>query len=265
MSHDVEKALNMKLLLRTFEQLSGLKINFHKSEVFCFGRAKDHEAFYSQLFGCVVEKYPFHYLGLPMYFRKLFNKDWKIIEQRIEKRLSGWKGKLLTSGGRLVLINSVLSSLPMFMMSFFELPKGVLQKIDCFRSRFFWQNDQHKKKYRLVKWEILCQPRDQGGLGIQNLEIQNKCLLSKWLFKLLNEDGLWQELLRNKYIKDKTLGSCQKKPMDSHFWKSLMNVKDCFLGLGHFNVKDGTQTRFWSDTWLGNKPLKDRIPALFIL
>ena len=47
MSHDVEKAVNMKLLLSTFEQLSGLKINFHKSEVFCFGQAKDHEEFYS--------------------------------------------------------------------------------------------------------------------------------------------------------------------------------------------------------------------------
>jgi hypothetical protein len=75
MSHDVEKAVNMKLLLSTFEQLSGLKINFHKSEVFCFGQAKDHENFYSQLFGCAVGKYPFKYLGLPMHFRKLLNKD----------------------------------------------------------------------------------------------------------------------------------------------------------------------------------------------
>jgi len=263
MSHDVEKAVNMKLLLSTFEQLSGLKINFHKSEIFCFGKAKDHEEFYSQLFGCAIGKYPFRYLGLPMHFRKLYNKDWKSIEERIEKRLSGWKGKLLTVGGRLVLINSVLSSLPMFMMSFFELPKGVLEKIDCFRSRFYWQNDHHKRKYRLVKWEIMCQPKDQGGLGIQNLEVQNKCLLSKWLFKLLNEDGLWQELLRNKYIKNKTLGSCEKKPRDSHFWKSLMNIKDTFLKLGHFNVKDGSHIRFWVDTWLGNKPLKDKFPALF--
>ena len=114
-----------------------------------------------------------------MHFRKLYNKDWKCIEERIEKRLSGWKGKLLTVGGRLVLINSVLSSLPMFMMSFFELPKGVVEKIDCFRSRFYWQNDQHKRKYRLVKWEVMCQPKDQGDLGIHNLEIQNKCLLNK--------------------------------------------------------------------------------------
>jgi hypothetical protein len=47
MSHDVQKAVNMKFLLNTFEQVSGLKINFHKSEIFCFGKAKDHEEFYS--------------------------------------------------------------------------------------------------------------------------------------------------------------------------------------------------------------------------
>jgi hypothetical protein len=128
MSHDVEKVTNMKLILSTFEQISGLKINFHKSEIFCFGQAKEHEVYYSRLFGCKVGKYPFHYLGLPMNTKKLNNMDWQMIENRIEKRLSGWKGKMLSVGGRLVLINSVLSSLPMFMMSFFELPRGVLEK-----------------------------------------------------------------------------------------------------------------------------------------
>jgi hypothetical protein len=75
LSHDVRKAVNIKLLLSTFEQLSGLKINFHKSEFFCFGKAKEHEMFYSQLFGCVIRNYPFRYLGLPMNSRKLNNKD----------------------------------------------------------------------------------------------------------------------------------------------------------------------------------------------
>ena len=93
MSHDIDKADNMKLLLSTFEQLSGLKINFHKSEVFCFGQAKDHDEYYSQLFGCSIGKFPFRYLGLPMHFHKLYNKDWKIIEERIEKDLAGGKAK----------------------------------------------------------------------------------------------------------------------------------------------------------------------------
>ena len=89
MSHDIQKAVNMKLILSTFEQLSGLKINFHKSEIFCFGKARDHEVFYSQLFGCGLGKYPFSYLGLPMHTRKLSNKDWRVIENRIENKLSG--------------------------------------------------------------------------------------------------------------------------------------------------------------------------------
>jgi hypothetical protein len=116
-----------------------------------------------------------------------------------------------------VLINSVLSSLPMFMLSFFEVPKGALEKIDYFRSRFFWQHDSQKKKYRLTKWSIMCQPKDQGGLGIQNLEIQNVCLLSKWLFKLINEDGPWQTILWNKYLSNQTIGKVERKPGDSHF------------------------------------------------
>jgi hypothetical protein len=63
-----------------------------------------------------------------MHYRKLSNRDWKQVEERFEKKLSSWKGKLLSLGGRLVLINSVLSSLPMLMMSFFEIPRGVLKK-----------------------------------------------------------------------------------------------------------------------------------------
>jgi hypothetical protein len=61
-----------------------------------------------------------------------------MIEQRIEKKLSSWKGKYLSVGGRLVLINSVPTGLVMFMLSFFEVPRGVLEKIDYYRSRFYW-------------------------------------------------------------------------------------------------------------------------------
>jgi hypothetical protein len=60
----------------------------------------------------------------------------------------------------------------MYMMSFFALLKGVQKKLDYFLSRFYWQSDEQKKKYRLVKWSILCQPKDQGGPGIHDLHIK---------------------------------------------------------------------------------------------
>ena len=65
------------------------------------------------------------------------------------------------------------------MLSFFEIPKEVLKKLNFYRSRFFWQGDGHKRKYRLSKWDILCRPKEQGGQGIMDLNVQNKCLLSK--------------------------------------------------------------------------------------
>ena len=122
---------------------------------------------------------------------------------------------MLSVGGRLVLINSFLSSLPIFIMSFFKIPRGGLKMLDYFRSRFFWQSDEHKKKYRRTKWEVVCTPKDQGGLGVLNLDVHNKCLLSKWLFKLLNGDGVSQQLLKNKYLRDKTLTQVQYMSGDS--------------------------------------------------
>jgi hypothetical protein len=52
---------------------------------------------------------------------------------------------------------------------------------------------------------MMCQPREQGGLGIMKIDVQNKCLLNKWLFKLINEDGIWQNVLRKKYLNTYTL------------------------------------------------------------
>jgi hypothetical protein len=151
MEHDLEKARNLKLILAAFEQLSGLKINFHKSELFCFGDAQDSVADYAELFGCGQGQFSIRYLGIPIHYRRLRIAEWKLVEERLQKCLSSWKGKLLSLGGRLVLINSVLTNMVLHMISFFLLPKGVLHKLDYYRSRFFWQGDSEKKKYRLVK------------------------------------------------------------------------------------------------------------------
>jgi hypothetical protein len=86
----------------------------------------------------------------------LSNSDWKVIGDMMEKKLNSWKGHL-------ALINSVLTSIMMFLLSFIEVAKGVHEKIEYYRSRFFWQSGNQKKKYRLTKWSIISQPKDQGG------------------------------------------------------------------------------------------------------
>jgi hypothetical protein len=91
-----------------------------------------------------------------------------------------------------------------------------------------------------------------GGLGIEVLDIKNKCLLCIWLFKLLSEEGVWQELLTNKYLRGQTLSQVQAKPTDSPFWKWIMGVKEDFLKRGSFIVGDGLGTHFWESQFEHN-------------
>jgi hypothetical protein len=94
-------------------------------------------------------------------------------------------------------------------------------------------------------------PKDQGGLGIQDLEVKNAALLGKWLSRLLTEYRVLQKLLRQKYVASKALSQVLWKPGDSHFWARLMATKKHFFGHGKFSIKDGSDVRFWEDKWLG--------------
>jgi hypothetical protein len=73
---------------------------------------------------------------------------------------------------------------------------------------------------------------------------KNRCLLSEWLFKFLNEDNMWQQLLHNKYLKNETLSQVEVKPTDSPFWKGLMHVKQDFFTRGYFKIGNGTTVCF---------------------
>jgi hypothetical protein len=88
------------------------------------------------------------------------------------------------------------------MISFFKFPKGVLQRLNFFQARFFAQEDSEKKKYPSAKLNVVCRLKDQGGLDIQELELQNQALLGKWLFKILCEDGIWQTIIKRKCVGD---------------------------------------------------------------
>ena len=85
----------------------------------------------------------------------------------------------------------------------------------------------------------MCRPKEQGGLGIHDLDAKNSALLSKWLFKLITTDGMWQCLIRNKYLDTKPLSQVQWKTGDSQFYASLKKVKNDFFRFGTFTIKDG--------------------------
>jgi hypothetical protein len=82
----LENARNLKVILCTFELLTGLKINFMKSEVYYFSSANERQDKYAYIFTCKSGVVPFNYLGMPLHYKKLSRIDWKPVEEKVERK-----------------------------------------------------------------------------------------------------------------------------------------------------------------------------------
>jgi hypothetical protein len=91
-----ENIANLELLLMCFEDMSGLKINYHKSEVIVMGQSLEEQQRVANKFNCTRGSFPFMYLGLPISDRKLCLKQWLFLVRKLAGRIEPWLSKLLT-------------------------------------------------------------------------------------------------------------------------------------------------------------------------
>nr|CAD1820597.1 unnamed protein product [Ananas comosus var. bracteatus] len=126
-------AAAIKVILDAFSAYSGLKINYQKSAVVPINLTNSQASALADYLGCSTQAFPFIYLGLPLSPKRLRKADYVPLIEKLDNRLAGWKGLLLSRGGRLVLLNSTLSSVPTFFCSAFALPAWVLKVADKIR------------------------------------------------------------------------------------------------------------------------------------
>jgi hypothetical protein len=180
LKNDLVMARNVKLLLYLYEQMSGLKINFDKSEVILIGGDNRVASMYADIFNCQVRLFPIKYLEGPISPSRLHVIDCTRLEEKLDKKLDTWQGHSLSYGGRSVLIKASLSNTTIYHMLMFLLPKTTIEKMEKIRRRFFWQGGKLKKKYHLVRWDKVCKSKKKGVLGIKDLRKMNIGLLCKW-------------------------------------------------------------------------------------
>lgn len=144
---------------------------------------------------CKVGTFPTSYLGLPLGARYKSLNIWDGVIEKFERKSASWKMQYLSFGGRLTLINSVLDSIPTYLMSLFPLPTKIQERLDRLRRDFLWEGNSDTRKFHLVKWPKVILPKRHGGLGIKDLCLHNKSLLMKWHWGYnLDNPGLWKKL-----------------------------------------------------------------------
>ncbi|GJT07167.1 hypothetical protein Tco_0841629 [Tanacetum coccineum] len=158
----------------------GLKVNLAKSRLFGVGVDIHEVELVASSINCSYGTLPFMYLGILVGKNMHFCNGWTEVIDRLRDRLSSWKAKNLSIGGRLTLVKSVLGSVPLYFLSLFKAPLKVIKKLESIRCRFFWGfKDGDKGKW---KWSFL---------------IEGDALWRKVIKSFYGEDGGFNDSLRD--------------------------------------------------------------------
>lgn len=203
---------------------------------------------------CTQGSLPFKYLGLPVGANSGRTVTWEPLLEILNQRLNNWENKYISIGGRIVLLNSVLNSIPIFYLSFMKMPSKVWRKIVRIQREFLWGGVSGGRSINWVSWKEVCQPKHKGGLGMRDVRVINLSLLAKWRWRLIQDGAeLWRKVLREKYggsIGDVVESGDRYMPsFTSLWWKDLMKL-DAGDNLNWFNsevsrrVGNGDNTSF---------------------
>ncbi|GKD65820.1 RNA-directed DNA polymerase, eukaryota, reverse transcriptase zinc-binding domain protein, partial [Tanacetum coccineum] len=220
--HGDHKSVNViKKALEEFSSYSGLKAN--------------------------MGKLPVRYLGVPLLTKKITATDCKPLVEKVKSRILDWRNKALSYSGRLQLIASVLSAMQIYWASVFLLPKNVIYEINKLLKGFLWCQGEMSKGKAKISWKSICRPKEQGGLGIKNLQVWNEVLLIKQLWNVIaKKDTLWVKWVNSENLKGKSIWVVTAKANSSAGWKEILSLRDKVRKHILGKTGDGMSINTWS-------------------
>jgi len=127
------------------------------------------------------------------------------------------------------MIKPVFIAIPLYYLSLFKAPISICKEITSLQRRFMWGWDVNEKKIAWIKWNTLCKPKKEGGLGIKDVKSFNKALIEKWMWKLkVDSLGMWREVLESKYETNARRNIPSHKMTHSWRWSDLCKI--CEVG-----------------------------------
>nr|GEX58610.1 RNA-directed DNA polymerase, eukaryota [Tanacetum cinerariifolium] len=196
-------------------------------------------------------------------------KAWENVIVKLRSRLSKWKVKTLSIGGRLTLLKSVLGASPIYSMSIFKVPYGVLKIMEAIRSMFFNGIGQDDSKITWIAWNKVLASKKRGGLGVSSFFALNRALLLKWVWRFISQDGsLWSCVIRAIYGPKIDAHKTHTSSNWCAIVGELYSLKDKgfdFWSHCKKRIGNGLDTSFWYDCWIDDSALHIKFPRLFAL
>ena len=207
-----------------------------------------------RLTGFPQKSSPLQYLGCPIFIGRKSKYLFNGFVDSIKLRINSWSKNCLSSGGRITLIRSVLSSIPVHLISVLQPPKGTLHDIEMILANFLWGERQGTAKFHWRKWENLCFPTSEGGIGIRSLQDLCEAYSIKFWWKFREKNSLWADFLHAKYIGHSHPSLARKLKNSSHVWRRMVECRELAETYITWEINEGNISSLW-DNWLGEKAL----------
>lgn len=139
---------------------------------------------------------------MPVSLGPLKAGTWDIIIDKVKRKVQQWGSVWLNPAGRLILLKSGISSLPLYHFSLYQAPASFHYKMEVILRQFLWQGGKNdKKKFNLVNWKHVIQPQDKGGLDIRSPIFLNLAFGGKISWRLITgPSARWKRVLEIKYL-----------------------------------------------------------------
>ena len=248
----LSNCVEISKVLKNYEEASGQQLNRAKTSIFFTKNTSlELKAQIQAMFQVPEIKSYEKYLGLPSFVGRSKVAAFGDLKGRVWRQINGWKERLLSHGGREVLIKAVAQSIPTYTMSCFSLPDGLCKDLNKMFSQFWWGYHDKKKKAHWLKWSKLCDPKDRGGMSFRDIKAFNWALLVKqgWRF-LQNPQSLVARVFKAKYFPGCGFMEAGIEYRASYAWRSIASARGVLkLGLS-WHIGNGESVRITEDTWL---------------
>ena len=153
--------------LEIYCRASGQRINKDKSSIFFTkGCPQALRVMMKNILEVNNEALNDRYLGMPTDVGSSRYGTFKFLKDRVWSKVKGWMEKILSAGGKEVLIKLVAQDIPVYSMACFRLPRGLCEHINSLIRQFWWGSKQGKRKANWVSWETMTKPKISRRLGL---------------------------------------------------------------------------------------------------